>query len=211
MLVGQYNTDRLSDSDLVYVAFRIALEHTLVNVDIYRHSEDAPEEMTGFLDFVPFLEQTALPVQVDLLAETWHRHRSPQKFKASLLDAAVVYAAYEATTEVIEDDMGMARMYIENGPRKIPTSVIREAPPQFEEVFDRFWGDRDFLMIEDLQDVPPEQLQPIKELLGLREEMIEPLYDALGRGRVSSHVGTNLEGLMTASEIQRAIPLLHGE
>ncbi len=209
MLLDYYNDNHLPQTDLVYLAFRIALERTVVDMDFYRDAGEEPDGPVGYLTMVPFLEETALPVQVDLLAETWSRHRSPRKFSASLLDAAIVYAACEATTEAIEDDLKMASVYVREGPREIPLNLIRQAPRELEKMFDQFWDDRDFLLIEDFQDVSPERANPIKEFIGMRDEMVESLYDALGQGYVSPHVAVNLDGLMTPSEIQYVIPLLH--
>ena len=45
-----------------------------------------------------------LDVQVDLLAETWSRHRSPEQFEATLLDAAIVYACLMTAGEISEKD-----------------------------------------------------------------------------------------------------------
>ncbi len=50
----------------------------------------------------------------------------------------------------------------------------------------------------------------MKELMRLPDEVIEPMYEALQRWRVSPDVSAKLEGLMTEAEITEALPLLEG-
>jgi hypothetical protein len=84
---------RLPHNDLAYLAFRLAVQETLSDIELFRDLEEEPDYPTGYLSEVPFLEQVPLQVQVDLLAETWNRHQQPELVEASLLDAAIVYAA----------------------------------------------------------------------------------------------------------------------
>jgi len=78
----------------VYLAFRLAVEDTLSDIELQQDLDDDQDFPLGFLTEVPILEQVPLHVQVDLLAETWNRHRQNQLIEASLLDAAVVFAAF---------------------------------------------------------------------------------------------------------------------
>ena len=78
-------------------------------------------------------------------------------------------------------------------------------------MFEEFWDDQDFLLIDEWQDLPPDHARQIKELMRLPDEVIEPMYDALQRWRVSPEVGARLEGLMTEAEIAKALPLLKGD
>ena len=103
MLTCYGDTMRLPQNDLAYVAFRLALQETLTDIELYRDLEEEPDVPTGYLSEVPFLEQVPLPVQVDLLAETWARHRQPDLIEASLLDAAIVYAACKTAGRIIND------------------------------------------------------------------------------------------------------------
>jgi hypothetical protein len=43
---------------------------------------------------------------------------------------------------------------------------------------------------------------------GVYEEDVRPLYDALGRGKPSLHLGENLAGLMKPAEIAYLLDLL---
>jgi len=44
MLLDYYNRTRLPETDLVYLAFRIALERTVVDMDFYRDAGEEPEK-----------------------------------------------------------------------------------------------------------------------------------------------------------------------
>jgi len=94
---------RLPQNHLVYVAFRLALQDTLADIELQRDLEEEPDSPVGYLSEVPFLEQVPLPVQVDLLANTWAQHNKPDLIEASLLDAAIVYAACETASRIIND------------------------------------------------------------------------------------------------------------
>ncbi|MCY2991999.1 MAG: hypothetical protein NTY19_29585 [Planctomycetota bacterium] len=106
---------------------------------------------------MPFLEQVPLQVQVDLLAETWNRHRQTELIEASLLDAAIVYAACQTAARIIEDMRGVTTACLRDGPRQLKTRIFRRATHRLENMFDAFWDDDDFLLIDELQDLPPER------------------------------------------------------
>jgi hypothetical protein len=92
MLTCYSHKVRLPQNDLVYVGFRLAALDTLCQLDAYHDSGD--DDLSGFLAEVPILEQVAPAVQLDLLAGAWRRHQSPELYEASLLDAAIVNAAF---------------------------------------------------------------------------------------------------------------------
>ncbi|NLX99707.1 MAG: hypothetical protein GXY83_26725 [Rhodopirellula sp.] len=207
MLTCYGHTVRLPQSDLAYVAFRLALQETLTDIEIH-DLEEEPDYPVGYLSEVPFLEQVPLPVQVDLLADTWARHRKPDLVEASLLDAAIVYTACETAGRIINDSPEVAVAWLHDGPRKVPSRIIKRASHQLEELFDEFWDDRDFLLIEQFQDLSPDHARYIKTMLRLPDEVIEPMYAALERWNVSPHVAANLVGLLANAEIQDAMPVL---
>jgi hypothetical protein len=75
------------------------------------------EDIDGYLAEVPVLEQLAPAVQVDLLADAWRRrHQAPELHGASLLDAAVVYAAFRAAGRIVNDEFEPARAWLKAGP-----------------------------------------------------------------------------------------------
>ena len=149
-----------------------------------------------------------LQVQVDLLAETWNRHRQAELIEASLLDAAIVYAACETAARIIEDVPEVAAIYLRGGPRPLKPRILRRAAPRLEKMFEAFWDDDGFLLIDDLQDLPPERSAAIKAWMRISDEAIQPLYDVLARWHVSPDVAANLQGLLTDDEIAEAMQLL---
>ncbi len=208
MLTCYGHSIRLPQSDLAYLAFRLAVQETLSDIELHLDLEEEPDPPSGYLTEVPFLEQVPLPVQVDLLAETWDRHRSSDFVEASLLDAAVLYAACLTVARVINDEPEVAAIMLRDGPRDTDARMLKRASVRLEDMFERFWDDRDFLLLEEWQDLPPDHARQIKELIRLPDEVIRPMYEALERWRVSPDVGARLEGLMTAAEIAEALPLL---
>lgn len=199
---------RLPQSDLAYLAFRLALRDTLSDIATHLDLEEEPDQPVGYLTEVPFLEQVPLQVQVDLLADAWARHRKPELVEASLLDAAVVFAACVTASRVIDDMPDVAVTMLRDGPHRVSARIIHRASYRLEEMFEVFWDDQDFLMINEWQDLHPDHAQYIKEVMRLPDEAIEPMYEALRRWRVSPDLGAKLEGLLTEPEIRQAMPML---
>jgi hypothetical protein len=211
MLTCYGHSVRLPQSDLAYLAFRLAVQETISDIELHLDLEEEPDPPTGYLIEVPFLEQVPLPVQVDLLAETWDRHRASDCVEATLLDAAVVYAACMTAARVINDMPEVAVATLRDGPRDVDVRILKRASARLEDMFERFWDDRDFLLIDEWQDLPPDHARRIKELMRLPDEVIEPMYEALQRWGASPEVSVRLEGLMTEAEIAEALPLLKGD
>jgi hypothetical protein len=92
---------RLPQNDLAYIGFRLAILDTLYQLETANEVDEGDEVPFGYLTEVPFLERVAPAVQVDLLAGAWARHRDEALHEASLLDAAVVYAAFQTARRVI--------------------------------------------------------------------------------------------------------------
>ena len=210
MLTCYSHSVRLPQNDLAYLAFRLALQDTVSDIELHLDLAEEPDPPVGYLTEVPFLEQVPLPVQVDLLADAWARHHKPELTEASLLDAAVVYAACMTAGRIIDDMPDVAVVMLRDGPRKVDPRIIRRASIRLDEMFEGFWDDRDFLLIDEWQDLPPDHARRIKDLMRLPDEVIEPMYEALQRWRVSPEVSGRLEGLMTEAEIAEALPLLKG-
>ncbi len=208
MLTCYGHSSRLPQGNLAYMAFRLALQETLSDIELHLDLEEEPDPPVGYLTEVPFLEQVPLPVQVDLLADAWARHYRPELIEASLLDAAVVYAACMTAGRVIDDMPDVAVVMLRAGPRKVDPKIIRRASFRLEEIFEAFWDDRDFLMIDEWQDLPPEHAQHLKGLMRLPDEVLEPMYEALRRWRMSPDVAANLKGLLSEAEIRETMPML---
>ena len=207
MLVCYHNQSILPEDDLVYLAFLFSLNETIADIEIYSdlNDDDVP---CGFLAMVPFLHAVPLQVQVELLGETWSNHRHENQFQATLLDAAIVYAAFMTASRIIDDEPGLAADWLADNILKVNSRIIHRAPERLESLFDCWWDDRDFLMLDDFQDMPPEQAKSIRMMMRLPEAMIEPMFDVLERGRVLPNVGDKLKGLISPEEIQNVVLIL---
>jgi hypothetical protein len=89
----------------------------------------------------------------ELLGETWSNHHHASPIQATLLDAAVVYAAFETTARIISDEPELAETWLADNHRKLNPRLIHRAPERLESLFDSWWDDLDFLMLEDFQDM----------------------------------------------------------
>ena len=209
MLICYHNQLRLPQNDLVYLAFLFALHETVAEIELLSDFDDEDEDMpAGFLLEVPFLHPVPLQVQVELLGETWSRHRSPTRFEATLLDAAIVYAAIMVATRIVNDEPELAAVWLTDGRHKLNPRILHRAPQRLEELFDRWWDDRDFLMLEEFHDLPPEQAEFIKAQMRIPDEMVQPMFDVLERGRVSPGVGEKLGGLLPPKDIDHVVQIL---
>jgi hypothetical protein len=208
MLICYHNQARLPQNDLVYLAFLFALHETVAEIELLTDLEDDDDMPAGFLATIPFLQPVPLHVQVELLGKSWTRHRASTRFEATLLDAAVVYAALMVGTRVVNDEPELAVAWLKDDHRKINPRILHRAPERLEELFDRWWDDRDFLMLEDFYDLPPEQAEFVKAQMRIPDEMVKPMFDVLERGRVSPDVGDKLAGLLPPQEIEHVVPIL---
>ncbi len=191
---------RLPQNDLAYVGFRLAVLDTLCQMDICYGSGD--EDISGYLAEVPLLEQVAPAVQVDLLADAGRCHQAPELHEASLLDAAVVYAAFCTAGRVVNDEFDLARSWLKAGPRQARWRLGSRTAERLHDRFFEFWDDEDFLSLPALQDLTPEHAQKVRELMRWPDKTIQEMEEVLSRWRASPAVLTNLEGLLTPKEIQ---------
>jgi hypothetical protein len=205
MLTSRFG-DVLPQGRLTYVAFRLTAMAALAELDTADLDEEG-DEPAGFLGaHVPLLGQVPLGVQLDLLGESWARHRAPQPVPATLLDGALLYAACERAAALAEDQPGICRNLLRGGPRRVYFTA--RTPDQLRDLFDEFWGDTDWTWLEDHQDADPEQLRAVLRLVNVDEEEVRQLYDALGRGRVSPALAANLAGLLTEAEVADCLEAL---
>ena len=200
MLTCYGHTSRLPAGDLTYAAFRIAAMANLEDLRLLHvfHDDIPEEELTPFLDVVPILAPIDRLIQISLLGETWAKQRRREFVEADLLDAALVYAACVNATETFRHSLDVAKLDIEQGPRRVRLRLTQNTAERFFPLFESFWDDEDFLMIEAWQDLPPRESQALKDQMQVPDE---PLYDALGRGRLSPTLRADLRGLLTPSEI----------
>jgi hypothetical protein len=189
---------RPPQNDLAYVGFRLAALDTLCQMDACHGPGD--EDIHGYLAEVPILEQVAPAVQVGLLADAWRLHQAPELHEASLLDAAVVYAAFCTAGRIVNDEFELARTWLKAGPRRVRCRLTGRTPGRLHGLFFEFWDDEDFLSLSELQDLAPEHARRVRELMRWPDETIQEMEEVLTRWRASPTVLTNLEGLLTADE-----------
>ena len=207
MLTCYGHSCRLPQGELTYLAFRLAILGTFEEILACQDSGE-PDEAMGFLVHVPLLAEMPANVQIDLLAEVWSRQRAPELIEATLLDAAVVYAACEDAARIVRDEPGIAKLYLRDGPRRIRTILGERTAERLNALFDNFWDDLDFLSLSDLQDMDADHVAAFKQLMRYPDD--QPIYDALARGRVSSALASNLKGLLTPEEIEEVTGALQG-
>ena len=199
MLTGSHDDIHLPQTDLTYAAFRLAVIDTLIQIEMAQQAPGGPEPV-GYLDEVPVLAAVAPAVQVDLLADTWARHRSAEPHRASLLDAAVIYAACQTAARIVEEQPELAGSHLATGPLACDLPIDRGLPERFQSLFESFWSDVDFLTLEHLADTDPAKAGRIKKVMGISNNQIKKLEAALGRFHARPQVLTRLEGLLTEPE-----------
>ncbi len=63
-------------------------------------------------------------------------------------------------------------------------------------------------MLEEFHDLPPEQAEFVKAQMRIPNEMVQPMFDVLERGRVSPGVGEKLGGLLPPKDIDHVVQIL---
>jgi hypothetical protein len=175
MLIGCDEEVQLPQTDLTYVGLRLAALDTFCQMDICQGLDDEDGVLFGYLSEVPFLTQVAPVVQVDLLADVWKRHRDVALHEASLLDAAVVHAAFNTAGRVISDEWKLARLWLKAGPQQVRCKLGNRAHQKLTNLFFDFWDDVDFLSIDELQDLTPEHAKAVREMMRLHDGAFEQM------------------------------------
>ena len=96
-------------------------------------------------------------VQLDLLAETWHRHVAKQSFTATALDEAVIYAACETAARIVEHEPEVVSGYLRGGPLFVEARPSDRLAADLRALHLRLSNDGDFLMISQFEDIPPHE------------------------------------------------------
>ena len=199
---GYASHPRLPQNDLIYVAFRLCFFDVFSELEMQQDVEFDDEWNSGFLTQVPFFDAVPPFVQLDLLAEVWAKHHSTELIPAKLLDAAVLWSIFDDAgrigLEIWEGDLSTV---LEDGPRQVDVIMDETLAEQWQEIFDVFWDDVDFLSLSNMLDTPPEKAEMIRSLLMIPEEWVDEMFDVLSRIRASPSITENLRGLMTDQEI----------
>ena len=199
--------DLLPDSDLVYIAFRLAACDTLERMVLAAHVGALADRPYGFLNEVPFLKQTPPQVQLDALVDAWSRHRQEIVFETDLVDESVVYAVCETASRIIQADPASTRKTLQDGPRPVDLPVNLSLSKQIQALHLDLSNEGDFLLISQFQDIPPDEARELKHKFGLDESAADPMFELLGRWHVAPQFAERSDGLLTPSEISRCIEL----
>ena len=196
-------TDTLPQNGLTYLAFRLSFKETLERITLAQQLGNETE-FFGYLTEVPFLQAVPPHVQLDLLAETWHRHVAKQNFTATALDEAVIYAACETAARIVEHEPEVVPAYLQGGPLFVEARPSDRLAAELRALHLRLSNDGDFLMISQFEDIPPEDARRLRRDFGVDESRLECLFDALGRWSMSPSYLSNLLGLLSKEEIVRS-------
>jgi hypothetical protein len=195
--------DYLPRSELTYLAFRVSFQETLERIVLSRQVNDA-SGVFGFLTEVPFLRGVAPHVQLDILAECWHRHRSRRKFQATLIDESIIYAVCETAARIAEDEPTVITHGLITGPKTTRLKVDAFLSGELRNLHLSLANEGDFLLISQFEDMNPDDARELKMQFGLEEHRLDSMFEVLGRWTVEPGMGANLNGLLTEREIVRA-------
>lgn len=195
--------DTLPQNGLTYLAFRLSFKETLERITLAQQLGNETE-FFGYLTEVPFLQAVPPHVQLDLLAETWHRHVAKQQFAATLLDEAVIYAACETAARIVEYEPHLVPGYLRGGPVYIDVVPNDRLAAELRSLHLRLSNEGEFLMISQFEDIPPDEARKLKRDFGMDEARLECLFDVLGRWSMSSGYLSNQMGLLSKEEIVRS-------
>jgi hypothetical protein len=200
--------DTLPRTELVYLAFRAAFCETLERIVLARQINFCGDWTFGYLTEAPFLKQVAPQVQLDLLAETWSRHIDPNQQAATFLDESVIYAACETASRLVRNDPASLAGFLQRGPQKLEIELKPRLAHSLAALHLTLSQDTNFLLINQFLDLPPRDARTLKAEFGIHPSQEEPMFEALGRWRVSPEFEARAEGLLTPREISEVTALL---
>lgn len=193
---------QLPQTLLSYVAFRVAFRRTwdaMVPGSPTAVFSTEPDR-NGYLAEVPFLRETSLAVQVEVLARTWHRHMQPEAIQADLLDEAVLYAVCEATAQCVEHEPREVHRGLMSGPMDLMIPVDLTMAGDLRQLYLQLPTEGDFLLVGQFLDMPPTEAAEWKQKLGVTEKQLEQFFDVLSQWRARPETLTHLRGLITDRE-----------
>ncbi len=194
--------EKLPQSLLTYVAFRVALRRTweAIHIGPRTGGDDAETERNGYLAEVPFLREASLAVQVDVLSRTWQLHMQPEIIQADLLDEAVLYAVCEATAQFVEHEPQQVHRTLMNGPLDLMIPVDLALAADLRQLYLQLPTEGDFLLVGQFLDMPPTDAAEWKQKLGVTETQLQQFFDVLSQWRARPETLAHLRGLITDSE-----------
>jgi hypothetical protein len=204
------SADILPQTELTYLAFRAAFRETLERIVLARQVSLADEWTFGYLTEVPYLQQVAPQVQLDVLLDTWRRHRHELPREATLLDESVVYSVCETAARLVRNDQAALSGFLKGGPFEVQAELRPRLAHGLVALHTTFCGDCDFLMLTQFLDLPPREARTVMAELGVHPEDVEPMREPLGRWHVGPDFAERAVGLLTEAETAQALAILKG-
>lgn len=204
-------TDTLPQSCLSYLAFRVAFQETLERITLAHQIDDDGHGSFGFLTEVPFLRAVPPHVQLDLLAETWSKHYSPEPFEANMVDESVVYAVCETAARIVESEPNVFHRYLKNGPLDVEIPIDHHLSSELRDLHLSLGNNGDFLMISQFEDMEPGEAQKMKLQFGLDLEKMEDMFEVLSYWTISANFLSNVEGLLIPREVVKVARIIGGK
>ena len=191
--------------DIAYIAFRIAFFDTLERIALADQVGLTGDRCFGFLTEVPFLRPVPPHVQLDYLLETWNRHIDVDRHQATLADESVIYAVCETAARIISVDPQTARRYMRSGPREVFHDFDRHLADTLQAFHVNLPNEGDFLLISQFQDMPPDEALKVKKKFGISLPACDVMFDMLSRWHISLEFAKNSQGLLSQTELSRAL------
>lgn len=193
---------------LSYVAFRVAFCDTFESLSLHRRCFSQETTPYGYLCEVPFLQEVAPAVQLDLLASTWNKHLSREAHDADLVEESVVYAACEMAARMVEKDPEAVIRLLRGGPLDITIPLDSYLARELRLLYLELPNDGDFLLVSQFLDLPPDDAIEQKIQMGVDPNRLQPLFEVLERWHPSPEMTGRLRGLMTEVETNRVATIL---
>ena len=195
-------------STLSYVALRVAFLQSLESFSQQKRLLGECSESRGYLCEVPFLQEVAPAVQLELLASTWRKHQSRDIHQSNLIDESVIYAACEMTARAVENDSESVLRSLAGGPVNVTFPLDSYLARELRLLYLELPNDCDFLLVSQFLDLDPEDAIDQKLQMGLDPNRMLPMFDVLGRWYVSPDMIGCLRGLLTEVETVRVATIL---
>lgn len=201
-------TQALPQSELTYLAFRIAFCETMERIGMAYQVGLSSGRGFGFLTEVPFLRNVVPHIQIDQLLDTWARHISPDKHAADMLDESVIYGACETAARVVRTDPEAAQRFLRTGPAPCGMELSRKLADNLQKLHLRLPNKGHFLLLSQFQDLPPDECLRLKKKYGIQPEAHECMLAAIGRWHLKPDLSERARGLVSGSEVLRIQALL---
>lgn len=193
---------------LSYVAFRVAFRETFESLSLHKRCLSEQFVPYGYLCEVPFLQEVAPAVQLDLLASTWHKHLSRDIYQADLVEESVIYAACELTARLVEKLPDTVVRLLGGGPLDLTFPLDSSLARELRLLYLELPNEGDFLLVNQFLDLAPDDSIDQKLQMGIDPSRISPMFEALGRWHASAQMTSRLKGLLTEAEIARVATIL---